>query len=169
MALSIEQREQIIALYKQGNLSNVAIAKKVGCGETAVRRIIKEVKAEKGEIKHLAEREVQNIIIGNEIEKRKGEFTKAEKRAYQEELLTMSEALNLFNNSAVETQLLANDALNEIKQGILDNTTTALDNLPNILGITKITESNRKQMVGITETYKPKEETKEESLTVTFK
>ena len=166
MALSQEQKDEIIALFKKGDLSNVAIAKKVGCGETAVRRITKEHGAKKSEITELADREITNTIIGNEIKAKKSEFTEAEKRAYDEVYLTMAQSLNLFNNSTIENQELINMA----QEGIIESATLSdgtvdksllVGQLPNLMAISKTTEANRKQMLGVTETYKAEKESQD--------
>lgn len=160
MALSKDQREQITALFKKGGLSNVKIAKEVGCSESAVRVLVKKLGAEKNEITNLAKQEITNTIIANEINEKKNEFNDAEKRAYQEVFTSMSEGLNLFNNSAVKNQSLLNHAQDAIlesakeKDGSIDGS-MLVGQLPNILAISKGTESNRKQILGNTETYKP--------------
>lgn len=168
MALSNKQQEQINVLVKKGNLSNRAIAKDVGCSESAVRTYIKKNDVKKNAITELAEREITNTIIADEINAEKTQLNNAEKKAYNEVLVDMRIARNIFDNSTMDNQALVNKAQTKIKQIVEVNEDAILDNLPNLMAIGKMTETNRKQLLGTTETHKPKEETKSESLKVTF-
>jgi hypothetical protein len=107
VALSLEQKEQIRILVKsdykteanQAGLSNRAIAKQVGCSESAVRTLIKNESLEKNAINALAKREVQNIINTKEIENEKNALKNAEKNAYDKVLLNEVQSLNLALNT----------------------------------------------------------------------
>jgi len=159
MALSETKKEEILALFKQGNMSNVQIGKIVGCGESAVRTTVKKAGAIKNEITDLVHEEIVNTIKGNEIKTRKSELTRKEREVYDDTFISLSSHLNLFNSAAI-AQLLVNQAHEDIIKDIKDkkNTITALDHLPNIMATSKITETNRKQLYGVTETFKHKEE-----------
>lgn len=166
MALSSKQQEQINVLVKKGGLSNRAIAKEVNCSESAVRTYIKKNGIEKNAIKDLAEREITNTIIGEKINAEKNALNNAEKKAYQEVLFTMQEGLNLFNNSTFKHQALVNQAQEAIEVLTKDNDVELIDQLPNLMAIGKMTETNRKQILGVTETYKHKEESEDTGSTV---
>lgn len=114
MALSKDQITHIIALAKIGDLSNIAIGKEVGCGESAVRTTLKKNNVKKNELKELAQAEVQNIIIENEIKTRKNELNEFEKNEYDKLLLTEAQSSNLVMNAA---QLLVNKMTDSIKKG----------------------------------------------------
>jgi len=157
MALNQSQKEEIVALFKQGNLSNIKIGQIVGCSESAVRTTVKNAGAIKNELTELAHDEIANTIKGNEIKTRKNELTRKEREIYDETFISLSTHLNLFNSAVINNQLLVNRAHNEIIKEIEnpDIAVTALDHLPNIMAASKITETNRKQLYGVTETYVP--------------
>jgi len=161
VALSEEQVELIIALVKKGDLSNVAISKQVCCSESAVRTTIKKSGAIKNEIKDLAKEEVQSIIIQNEIKTRKNELTRKERDIYNDVFIDLKTSLGVFNNSTLDNQHLINKAQSQIKNQIEADEEMAIEHLPNLMAISKVTETNRKQILGATETYK--QEKKEES------
>jgi len=159
MALSSEQKEQIRALVSVGDLSNVQIGDEVGTSEKTVRNLIAKEGLVKSEIKDLVKREITNTIIGNEIKSEKSELSPKQKEAYDEVLITMSQSMNLFNNATIDNQLLVNQAQDHIKQAVEDNPEMILDHLPNLMAAGKMTETNRKQLLGLTEPYKaPKED-----------
>ena len=158
MALSKEQTELIIALVKKGDLSNVAISKQVGCSESAVRTTIKKNGTVKNEIKDLANEEVQSIIIQNEIKTRKNELTSKERDIYNDVFVDLKTSLGVFNNSTLDNQYLINKAQHQIKNQIESDEDMAIEHLPNLMAISKVTETNRKQILGVTEAYKPEEE-----------
>ncbi len=155
MALSNKQIEQASLLIKLGELSNRAIAKEVGCSESAIRVLAKKYGVEKNAINTLAEQEVVNTIIGNEIKTQKTQLNNAERKAYDKAFFTLSESVNLFTDATIDNQLLTNQAQDYIKQKALDNPELILDYLPNLMAIGKMTETNRKSILGLTEPYKP--------------
>jgi len=156
MALSKEQKERINVLAKIGGISNREIARQVECSESAVRVYIKNNDVEKNAITDLAKEEISNTIIANEIKTQKNALNNAEKKAYDEVYLTMAQSMNLFNNATIQNQELVNIAQENIAQRIAEceDGTEAIQQLPNLLGITQATERNRKQILGVTETYK---------------
>ena len=171
MALTAKQEEQIVALLKVGELSNRAIAKEVGCAESTVRRVAKDQEVEKGKIAQLVNDEITNTIMHKKIEQEKGALNHTEKRMYDKLYFDMTTALEMFNSSTLKNQEL----LDMAQEGILESVTNqdgTIDKqflagqLPNLLAISKGTETNRKQILGNTEAYKPKEEKEQGSVTV---
>jgi len=163
MALTAKQEEQIIALVKVGELSNRAIGKEVGCSESTVRRIAKEQEVEKGKIAQLVNEEITNTIMHEKITLEKNALNPTEKRMYDKLHFDMTTALEMFNNSTLQNQEL----LDMAQEGILESVTNQdgtvdkqflAGQLPNLLAIGKGTETNRKQILGATESYKPKED-----------
>lgn len=155
MALSETQKDSIRVHVKVGELSNRAIAKEVGCSESAVRTLIKKEGIIKNAINALAIEDVQNVIKAKEIKTQKSALNNAELNAYNEVYTDLAIAMNVFNNSALQNQSLINTAQNVIERMAKQDEDEALLQLPNLLAISKITESNRKQLLGNTETYKP--------------
>lgn len=153
MALQEHQKEKIRSLVKTGELSNVQIAKEVGTHEKTIRNMIKKEGLVKSEFQDLAKREITNTIIGNEIKSEKAELSPTERDAYEEVLITKTQGLNLFNNTAIENQELVFKAQQTIKELIKEDPTGAalLEHLPNLMAIGKMTETNRKQLLGTTE------------------
>lgn len=158
MALTAKQEEQIVALVKVGKLSNRAIAKEVGCSEGKVRTTIREKGVQKGEITQLVEREITNTIMHQEIEEEKNALNTQEKREYDKLHHDMTATLNMFNNATIQNQEAVNKIQKQITKEVDDAPEIGFQHLPNLMAINKITESNRKQLFGNTETYKPKEE-----------
>jgi len=109
MALKKEQIENIIALAKQGELSNVGIAKKVGCSESAVRTTIKKYGVKKNEMKELAKNEVAIHIMENQIKTKKNEFNEKERALYDRTLLSEAQSANLTLNTAHSLMLKMNE------------------------------------------------------------
>lgn len=99
MALSKEKISLAIALLKKGGMSNIAISKKVGCSESAIRTIAKKHGVKKNEITSLAKEEVDTIIKQNEIKTRKNELSELEKTIYDEVLITEVQSRNLSLNA----------------------------------------------------------------------
>lgn len=114
MALSESQIENIVILIKKGGMSNRAIAKEVGCSESAVRTWIKKTGAEKNALKDLATREIENIINGVEIKNAKNALSDAEKNAYTELLLEEAQNKNLVMNAS---QLLITKVIDKLNDG----------------------------------------------------
>ena len=98
MALSKDQIEQISLLVKVGELSNVKIAKSVGCSESAVRTTIRKYGLKKNEINEVAKAEVTNTIIAKEIEAKKNDFNEVEKRAYNIALIDTKKTIDIATN-----------------------------------------------------------------------
>ncbi len=158
MATSDEQKEEIRVLVGIGKLSNVQIAKEVGVNEKTVRNLINKEGLKKSEITDLAKREVQNIIIANEIKSEKSEQSPRMSEAYIGVFIDMKEALGVFNNAALQNQALIDLANNQIKEIVKDTPDAILDLMPQVIMASKGTEQNRKQVVGNTETYIAKED-----------
>lgn len=163
MALTIKQKEQIIALLKVGELSNRAIAKEVGCSESVVRTIVKDRDIARGKITQLVDEEITNTIMHEKIASEKNALNPIEKRMYDKLYHDKTTVLNMFNNATIENQEIANSIQGQIAKKIEDAPEIGFQHLPNLMAINKITESNRKQIFGITEAYKPKEEVAEDS------
>lgn len=62
-------------------------------------------------------------------------------------------ARKTFNNSAIKNQSLIDRATDVIIEEVEDNEKNILLHLPNLLAISKATETNRKQVLGITAPY----------------
>jgi len=159
MATSEAQKEEIRALFGVGDLSNVQIAKQVGVNEKTVRNLITKEGLKKSEISELAKREVQNIIMAKEIKSEKSEQSPRISEAYNEVFVDLSSAIGLFQNSTMENQQMVNSIQHQIKARGENE-----DDLYSLGAISKITETNRKQLFGITEPFKGKEEDEEDKI-----
>ena len=158
MALTIKQKEQIIALLKVGELSNRAIAKEVGCSESVVRTIVKDRDVARGKITQLVDDEISYTIKQEEISAEKNALNPLEKRMYDKLYHDKTAVLNMFNNATIENQEIANNIQGQIAKEIEDAPEIGFQHLPNLMAVNKITESNRKQLFGQTEAYKAKED-----------
>ena len=155
MATTEKQKEDIRVLVKVGDLSNVQIGKKVGVSEKTVRNLIAKEGLVKSEIKDLARREITNTIIGNEIKSEKSELSTKQMEAYNETYIDLAKNIDMFNNATVKHQRLINKAQDAIGVLVEDDNDELIEHLPNLMAIGKMTETNRKQLYGVTETYKP--------------
>ena len=116
MALSNDQIEVITILVQKGDMSNRAIAKEAGCSESAVRTAIKKHDIKRNALKDLAQKEVQNTIIANEIKTQKNALSDAEKNAYTELLLEESQNKNLLMNTAQKLLMKVSDSIEDGKK-----------------------------------------------------
>lgn len=165
MAMTESTKDKIRTLVKVGKLSNVEIGKEVSVNEKSVRNLINKEGLKKSEITELVKRDIANTIIGNEIKSEKSELNPSESEAYNEVYISLSYHLNLFNSATIENQQIINTAQKAIKDKVQDNDDLAIEQLPNLMAIGKMTETNRKQLYGITETYKEKSDGEKENLT----
>jgi hypothetical protein len=166
MALTAKQKEEIVALLKVGELSNRAIAKEIGCSESIVRTIAKKQEIERGKIAQLVDEEITNTIMQEKIVQEKSALNSTEKRMYDKLYLDKTNTLNMFNDSTITNQELLNMAQEGVLEAVSDSNGNVdkvhlATQLPNLLAIGKGTETNRKQLFGTTEAYKPKEEAEE--------
>lgn len=168
MALSKHKQELLEVLVAKGELSDRAIAKEVGCDPKTVRNYISNLDLEKSSLSSLAKEDITNTIKGNEIDAKKSSLNPHQRKAYDEVYITMAQSLNLFNNATIDNQLLVNQAQEHIKQIVKDNPDMVLDHLPNLMATGKMTETNRKQLLGITETHKQKEEVIDSETIITY-
>ncbi len=157
MAHSEESWLKAKSMFEAGkSLTN--IESDTGISKGQISKKSKKENWQKETLKNLAKREIDTTIIQNEIEKEKETLNATQRKQYNEVFISLSHHHNLFNSSTIENQLLANQATEEIKKDIdnKNNKITAIDHLPNIMAISKVTEANRKQLYGNTETYEPK-------------
>lgn len=105
-------------------------------------------------------REVDTILQQEEINHEKSTLNQQQLNFHNKEVykaINKANILNMFDNATASNQMLFNQAHKEILEDIQNenNKVTAIDHLPNLLAISKGTESNRKQLYGVTDTYKP--------------
>ena len=168
MALNKQKQELLEVLVAKGDMSDRAIAREVKCDPKTVRNYIDKLDLEKSSLSSLAKEDIANTIKGNEIDTKKSSLNPHQRKAYDEVYITMSQSLNLFNNATIDNQLLTNQAQEHIKQCVADNPETILDHLPNLMATGKMTETNRKQILGITESHKQKEEQQDHETIITY-
>lgn len=158
MALSDEQVQNIIALVKVGGKSNVQIGKEVGCGESAVRTTVKKYNVIKNEIKDLALLEVHTIVkedevkkTRNEIKTRKNDLSIKEQNVYNDVFIDLKTSLGIFNDATTQNQYL----VNQIQASIASKEELTTEDIFDVGALSKITEGNRKQILGATTSFTP--------------
>lgn len=114
MSLSKQKQKKLEVLVAKGNLSDRAIAKEVQCDPKTVRNYIDKLNLEKSSLSSLANDEIQNIIIGKEIEEKKSSLSPHQKDAYNEVLLTEAQSMNLALNA---NHILLEKIYNNIEKG----------------------------------------------------
>ena len=170
MALSPEQIEEIKILYSLDKYSNREIAKKVGVGNKVVGTIVEKYGFKKDTIDTLIKAEVQNIIIQDEIKTQKDTLNPTQKQHYKKKFADATKHLDLFNDSAVQNQMITNQAQEQLIEFINTDikesnkngkqSYAAIEHLPNLMAIAKITEANRKQLYGVTQPLEEKPDEK---------
>lgn len=119
MALK-EWQKDIIRVEVGKGLSNRKVAEKAECGEKAVRNLKIKEGLKKDSINSLAKKEVQNIIIANEIKTQKDSLKDSERLAYNEVLLSEVQSRNLSINTSHELmKLISKKASNNSKTVII--------------------------------------------------
>ena len=150
MALTEYQKDVIRSEIGIGT-SNREAARKAGCGESAVRVLIKKEGIEKNAINALAEKQVQTTIIQDELDEAKSALGKAQRNALENAVVDLKQQMNIFNNATVKHQKIINTAADLIGELAEGDRTKAIEQLPNMLGIITATEKNRRQLFGVTQ------------------
>lgn len=176
MAISKELWDKARLLFEHGESLN-EIAKQTGINKSTISKKAKEFGWAKNEKSTLVDQEVQTIIMQDEINRQKSTLNSTELQYHNKQVI---EKVNLelektrkFDNSTLMNQELVNLA----QEGILESVTNQdgtvdkqylATQLPNLMAISKVTETNRKQLFGTTEAYKPKEEEADEGRSITM-
>jgi len=132
------------------------IQKETGISKGSVSKKAKKDGWEKAEKATLVNDEVQNIIKQNEIATQKATLGNPELHFHNMEVykaLDKANAINMFDGATLVNQEAVNTIQKEMRErGYVE------DDLYSLGAISKITETNRKQLFGITEPFKGKEE-----------
>jgi len=153
MAHSQESWDNAKALFMKGDSLSV-ISKETGISRGQIGKKANKEGWGKETITTLAKAEIENTIIGNEIKRQKETLNDTERDTYNNVFISLSSHLNLFNSSTIENQHIVNKAQQAIRERVDNNIEEAIEHLPNIMAISKVTETNRKQLYGVTETFK---------------
>ncbi len=155
MALTDSQKNDILADFHTGAFSNREIAKKHSVGLGTVNRLVKGLEPLNGS---LVEQMVDTTIKKKKEMVHFGSLNGSHQSAVLQvvhEKVDKANILNMFDNSTVKNQTLINDVQQQIK-----TKTPTEDDIFNLGAISKITETNRKQLFGNTQEFKPKEDDK---------
>ncbi|MCD6433570.1 MAG: hypothetical protein J7L21_05975 [Sulfurimonas sp.] len=147
MAISQDIWDKAKALFEMGkSLSD--IAKETGISKGQISKKSKVEVWKKETMKQLVSLDVHNTINANEIRKQKETLNATQQEVYNQEFISLSHSLGLFQNSTQKNQ----QAINKIQDEILED--ASREDLFDLAAISKITETNRKQLFGITEAFK---------------
>lgn len=166
MAISKELWDKAKLLFEHGKSLN-EIAKETGINKSTISKKAKELEWAKHEKSTLVNDEVNTILMQNEINQQKSTLNQQDLQ-YHNQQVVEKVSLELIKRDTFDSSTIQNqELLNLAQEGVLEAVTNedgSLDKqylatqLPNLLAIGKGTETNRKQLFGITEAYKAKEE-----------
>jgi len=144
-------------LFEHGTPLN-EIAKQTGINKGNISKKSKADEWVKNDNKAtLVNSEVFTILMQDEINEQKATLNKPELNLHNNQVLekvNLERERELFNNDTVDNQSIVREAQKQVLQLIQDNPLSLLDNLPNVMALGKMTETNRKQLFGITEPLK---------------
>ena len=147
MAISQDIWDKAKALFMTGDsLSKIATV--TGISKGAIGKKANKEGWNKETITTLVNAEVTNIIYAKTIRDEKRQLNETERDTYNKEFISLSHSLGLFQNSTQKNQ----QAINKIQEDILKD--ASREDLFDLATISKITETNRKQLFGITEAFK---------------
>jgi len=164
MALSKPKQKKLEILVSKGGMSDRAIAKEIGCDPKTVRNYIEKLSLEKSSLSSLAKAEIENIIIGNEIEEKKSSLSPHQKSAYSEVLITEAQSKNLSMNA---NHLLLEKIYEDIEDGTKDTKVNVGEGVQNIKPIRyepsdRVHQAKAIQVItdslGITDRFAPKQD-----------
>lgn len=173
MAISQALWDKAKLLFEHGKTLS-EIHKETGIDRSTISKKSKAENWVKNDEKStLVNKEVLTIIMQDEINQQKSTLNQHELNYHNRQVLervNLEREKILFDNDTIDNQSLVRKAQLEISKLVEIDPRAILDNLPNLMAIGKMTETNRKQLFGNTETFKPKEEASEEkqNLRLTF-
>jgi len=166
MAIKKEIWDKARLLFEHGKSLN-EISDTTGINKSSVSKKSKTEKWVKfNEKSTLVLSEVDTILKQDEINQQKSTLNQQELNFHNSEVhkaISKANMLNMFDNETIKNQEITNKAQKAISDKIEANSDEAIEHLPNIMAISKITEVNRKQLYGNTETYAPGKKEDEET------
>jgi len=153
--------EQVRILFEYGKSLN-EISKETGVNKGSISKKAKKEGWEKSGKATLVKQEVDTILMQKEIATQKATLSNPELQQHNKEVheaINKAEILNMFDNTTVKNQV----AINKIQDRIVNKEELGEDDIMSLGSLSKITETNRKQILGNTDTYK--KDTKEEEET----
>lgn len=165
MAIDKKLWDKAKLLFEHGESLN-EISKQTGIYKGTISKKATKEGWEKSEKSTLVEEEIHTLLMQDEINQKKSTLSNLELQHHNQKVIegiSREIAQKVFDRSTMKNQ----DLLDMAQEGIIESVTNedgTIDKqflttqLPNILAISKGTESNRKQLLGATETYTPKPE-----------
>ncbi len=153
MAISKDIWDKAKALFMKGDSLSV-ISKETGISKGAIGKKAQKEDWKKETITTLAKKEIENIIIANEIRDEKRQYNETERDTYNEVFTDMQSAQKVFRVEMMKSVSIASLAQDQIILTAEHTPDAVLDLMPQAVMASKLIEVNHKMVFGNTETYK---------------